>query len=221
MFLNHRPTKILINGKSGTGKTTAAIRILQAFPALRKLVFDTEGEMSQRLNVVPCMSLEELAKREQNEKLVVYDPCDEFAGDLPNAFDAFNEYLFLSRKANPTKTLGYADELQKLIYAQFNDQNFFANLESGRRLGIDFIFVAQQVNILHNRVRNQLTETISFQQTDKTALKWLQESGFDPEELKTLQLGEWVSINHGSSAVMRNFSRLSQEKKLAPLSQEE
>jgi hypothetical protein len=67
-------------------------------------------------------------------------------------------------------------------------------LERGRRRGIDTLLVTQQPNVVHNRVRNQITEVVAFSQADENAVKFLEDLGFDGQEIRSLGAGEWRSL---------------------------
>jgi hypothetical protein len=55
--------------------------------------------------------------------------------------------------------------------------------------------ISQQPNLIHNRIRNQLTEMVTFQQMDPTAVDWLETVGFDPEAVRALRPGQFLARN--------------------------
>ena len=61
--------------------------------------------------------------------------------------------------------------------------------------------ISQQPNLIHNRIRNQLTEAVSFRQLDQSAMEWLEGVGFDPEALRGLPDGAYLARNLKSGAV--------------------
>jgi hypothetical protein len=73
-------------------------------------------------------------------------------------------------------------------------------LETGRRYGLDAAMISQQPNLIHNRARNQLTEVVTFAQTDANALQYLEQAGFDAETVRKLPLGAWLARNLNSGA---------------------
>jgi hypothetical protein len=73
-------------------------------------------------------------------------------------------------------------------------------LETGRRYGLDAAMISQQPNLIHNRIRNQLTEVVTFQQMDPTAVDWLETVGFDPEAVRALRPGQFLVRNLNSGA---------------------
>lgn len=68
-------------------------------------------------------------------------------------------------------------------------------LETDRRYGIDAVMVSQQCHCLHNRIRNQLTEVVTFQHVEDRALKFLLEVGFDEAAVRGLTPGQFIARN--------------------------
>lgn len=194
MNLLHKPSKILITGASGTGKTTLFCELLSASKADFKFVFDHEGELSLRLNRSPCLTIDQISKAARTG-WVIFDPSELFPGCLLQAWDFFCELVFrLSRKLRGTKLLA-VDELQKLVsnHAGGIKPSFAKVLETGRRYSLDVLAVAQQPNLLHNRIRAQLTQIICFNLPDATASAWVTDAGLpDPRNLKA---GEYYAKN--------------------------
>jgi len=69
--------------------------------------------------------------------------------------------------------------------------------------GLDFAGIAQQPNLIHNRVRNQATEVVAFQQMDPRAVDWCAAVGFDPEAIRALRPGEYLARNLKSGGTAR------------------
>jgi hypothetical protein len=74
-------------------------------------------------------------------------------------------------------------------------------LQKGRRRGLDGVFIALQPNRLHNDVRAQLTEVVSFQITDKRAAEWLTDFGFTWEDVSTLPPFQFIARNNRGGEV--------------------
>lgn len=190
MLINHKPTKVLITGSSGTGKSTYFTRLVLNSTQDKIFVFDHEGEFSFRTGKEPCRRSEELGER-LKEKYIVYDPSDEFPGDTANAFNFFCDYVFTVSEHLPGTKLFASDEMQKILGTDSLPYEFCCIVETGRRRGIDTVFIYQQCNLMHNRLRNQLTEIVTFRHIDKRALIFLEELCFDPEEIRRLARGEF------------------------------
>ena len=73
-------------------------------------------------------------------------------------------------------------------------------VQSGRRYGLDGVFIAQQPNELHNTVRCQLSEVVCFQLTDAVALEFPKRFGFDPEAIRALGPHRFLARNNRGGA---------------------
>jgi hypothetical protein len=192
--IDHRPTKILITGKSGSGKSTYYTRFLDNCDYDKIFIYDHEGEYSVRSGVKPCTNMDELLK-ELDKRIIVYDPTIDFQGNSPEGFNFFCEWVFEISRELPGKKLFATDELQKILGTSTLPWEFCCIIETGRRAGIDTVFVCQQPNLFHNRLRNQLTELVTFRQIDKRALAFLEELGFDPHEVLKLDVGQFQLLD--------------------------
>jgi hypothetical protein len=196
MNLHHKSNKILITGQSGSGKSTYfAFYALNAWKEIydQILVFDHQGELAYRLGVPAVTDPEQLDEVLAEKNLVIFDPSDEFPGDTLGAWAFFCEWGFSVAQREPalSKCL-CADELQIYVNTHNLDHSFSCVIETGRKYGLAFCGVAQQANLLHNRLRNQLTEIVSFRHSDALILDALEEHGFDPEELRRMVDGEYI-----------------------------
>jgi hypothetical protein len=68
-------------------------------------------------------------------------------------------------------------------------------LEFGRRDGLDVVIASQAPNLLHNRIRNQLTECAAFRLIDQRAAQWLEPLGYDLDNLAHLRPGQYLYRN--------------------------
>jgi hypothetical protein len=202
VLLQHKPTKVLVTGVSGSGKSTYFIQYVQNARSLFRtiFVFDHEGEFAYRLNAQSAFTPDQMI-RQFDTGLVIYDPSEMFEGDIPAAFAFFAEWSFAVTKASVLATGEYAkrlfacDELQTMVGTDSIPREFALVLETGRRWGLDAIVIAQQLNLCHNRIRNQITEMVAFQTTEPLVLGALQERGFNPEAVASLQPFEFILRN--------------------------
>lgn len=191
MDLRHRPSKILITGKSGSGKSTYFTRYVANAPHRFKFIFDHEGELAYRLKLSPAISDGDLLD-DLPGGWVLFDPVELFPGDTPGGFNFFCEWVFNVATALPGEKLFCCDELQKLIGTNTCPWEFALLYETGRRYGVDVVIISQQPNLIHNRVRNPLTEVVTFAQMDPNAMEFLEAYQFNPDEVRALQPGEFL-----------------------------
>lgn len=224
MLLNHSPTKILITGKSSSGKSTYWNRyILNSFKVKYQqiYVFDHEGEFAYRNSVKPCYNSADLETAYESG-LIVYDPVEQWPGQVPEAFDWFCSFVFELRRwiiknaseNQPSDIALFAcDELQKITDVYSLPLPFTTLLETGRRYGIDTLFIGQQINLIHNRIRNQTTECVTFAHIDPLILDAMQAWGFNPDDILSLDYpGEYLIRSFINDATARGH--LFKEKKL-------
>lgn len=189
----HTGTKLLVCGNSGTGKTTFSLRYLVGTDAARVFVFDHEGEIWQRLGVRPALTFEELKTSLLEDRIVIFDPAVEFPGDKPGAFAYFCELCFQLSQTFAGRKLLVTDEIQKFTDTDNVDASFATVLETGRRAELDLLAITRAPNLLHNRVRNELTEVVSFRLIDPRAGEFLRVVGLDLEQVRQLPRGHYLA----------------------------
>jgi ABC-type polar amino acid transport system ATPase subunit len=132
--------KILITGRSGSGKSTYFTRLVLQSRYHYRFVFDHEAEFQQRTKYPAATSAAELSEQLAGRRLVIFDPAELFPGRTPEAFQ-----------------------------------------------------ISQAPNLIHNRVRNSLTECVTFVHNDENAIVFLEDVGFDPERIRNLSPGEFIA----------------------------
>ncbi len=202
MQLSHESTKVLITGASGCGKSTFWTRLILGYPAQTKFVFDHEGELQQRLRVRAAETPAGLALAAASG-WCIFDPGRLWPGRGEEAFTFFADFAFQVSSRLPGTKLFACDELQMLIGTHTIPQELRCILQTGRRYGLDCVLVSQQPNELHNKVRAQLTEVVSFVQAEPRAIEWLAGYGFQEEGLRALRPGEFVGRRRGAAAETR------------------
>lgn len=204
MQVHHKPTKILIGGKSGSGKTTYLIRYVQNSSFGRYWIFDHKHEFQNRLGLTTCYSLEEIGEKfaEGKEPRLSYHHSQEFPGDVESAFQAFCELAYELCKSLESEKDGSAgnslfvcDEINRFTSATDLGFGFKQLIEDGRLQGLDLVATSHAANQISNRLRLQLTEIVALETHDVRPLMFLKESGFDPDEVANLVTGEFICKN--------------------------
>jgi len=84
-------------------------------------------------------------------------------------------------------------------------------VETGRKYELDFLAISQQMNLIHNRLRNQLTEIVTFRQEDKLIIDALEERGFEESALRALKKGEFLVRNFQNGSYLKASIDLRQQ----------
>ena len=182
----HESQKVLVTGASGSGKTTyflSRIRDWRAFDGakLKQLyVFDHEGEFSRKTGIRPAQT-----PRDFGGRVIAFDPSLMFRGRFAEAFAFFCDFAFEHSTRFDGAKLFCCDELQKFIGTSASEipQELKNILETGRRYELDFMAISQAPNLIHNRVKNQLSEIVAFQLIEENAAKFVESFGFSTQML--------------------------------------
>lgn len=194
---DHPSWKVLVTGTSGTGKTTLAQKLLKKERAFVKFIYDHQGEFAKRFGAERIDNIDDLIEKTARGGYVCYDPIEDFTGKAAQGFQFFCDYVFnVSTALNGRKIL-FCDELQKLTDTNCEPEEFLTVCETGRRFQLDILCISQAPNRLHNAIRNQLTMVYTFRQSDKNAINYLADNGFDPEKIRNLsaEKHEWICRN--------------------------
>jgi hypothetical protein len=191
---NHRPAKTLIVGASGYGKSQFQIRAALASLARIKLVFDHKAEFQTLAGAVACHSPGEI-EAALDTGWCVFDPHRMFPGKLPEAFRFFCDYAWTESERRGYTKLLVADELNILTESS-NPPELCRVMEDGRSVALDVLFTSHGANTLHNRIRGQFTEVVTFFQRSKPAIETMEgEYDFDGELIRKLDRGEYIAQN--------------------------
>jgi hypothetical protein len=205
MQLAHRPLKLFVTGLSGSGKTVFWSRYVVGAKASAKFVFDHDGQFSYRLRITPARTLQEL-EAAAARGWCVFEPSELYPGQTCEAFAMFCDFAFSCAKELPGRKLFACDELQTLVGTNSTTTEFQSVVETGRVYGLDLAAISIAPNLIHNRIRGQATEVVSFRTMESNALAWLEERGFDPEAVKNLPKGSYLCrTNDGGESAGRVF----------------
>lgn len=186
----------MIVGASGTGKTTFLCRYFFGSQFDRAWIFDGQGELAGRLGVAPITSAEKIpAALESGQRVLLYDPAEEYPGDTAAGFDFFCGLAFRCSQAETGRKIFFTDELQQATDTGTITPPLACVLETGRRYGLDFAGITQAANLVHNRLRNQVTELVAFRSIDERALAFCETCGLDGAALRETPPGAYLGRN--------------------------
>jgi hypothetical protein len=185
----------LIAGRSGSGKSTFAIRYLLNAPGMAcRFVFDPRGEFSQRLRVRPATTARELEDALAGQ-WVIFDPTRCFHSDVPKAFRFFCQWAFAVSGRGRGQKVMLVDEVWKYCSPQSIPLELAVCVQEGRKVGLDLMFCTQRPNQLNESITNETTEAVCFALGGFNALKTME--GLDvPLEISShLPNGQFFAVN--------------------------
>jgi hypothetical protein len=201
MNLAWSPTKVLVTGCSGTGKTLFWSRYLQGAPARWRFIFDHDGQLSHRFGVAAINSRQGL-ERSAESGWCIFDPVQMFPGDAAAGFEWFCTFAMNASKRLAGRKVFACDEVQSFVGSRSWPKPFAAILQTGRVYEIDAAFIAVSPNVVHAEVRNQATEVVAFQTTSEPAVRFLEsEWGFLASELRSLPRFHFIARRKGGGEV--------------------
>lgn len=181
------------------GKTTYMMRFIEHAPYDHLFVFDHKLEFLQRLNFQPCYNLEECSEKlKKGEKVISYHHSVEDAGESEECFQEFCSWTYEMCKilhAEKGQSLFVGDEVNRFTGTSGLGDGFGVLIEDGRLHGLDFIGTSHASNQISNRLRLQLSEIVTFRLRDERPLKFLEEAGFDVDEIPHLDKGEFIQYD--------------------------
>jgi len=195
MQLAHRRFHLGIFGGSGCGKTTYALKFIAHAQARTVFLFDAEGEFSESLQLPPARTVYELDQAIASG-WVCFDPHIMFPGELEGALEYFAKLTLRAAAVLPGRKFFCVDELSRYVTGSVIPRPLKTLVQTGRRYGVDGVFMAQQPNELHNTIRCQLSEVVCFQLTDDTALEFPKKFGFDIEAVRVLPPFQFICRNN-------------------------
>lgn len=209
MQVHHDPTKILVLGRSGMGKTTYVIKYVKHRPQTTAIIFDHKLEFYGREKIEPIYNRKQMTEAIiRKQPIVSFSHLEEFPGDAQGAFEWICEWSYEVARATQSNYLFVCDEVNRFTGNVGDDWEFNQLIEDGRLWGLDFIGTSHSGNQVHNRLRGQLTEIVAFNTDESLPLQFLAGNGFDPYEVQSLDKGEFLlkSRNLGKFVRGRIFS---------------
>ena len=206
MQWQHHSSKILITGKSSSGKTTYGLRYLTHARYDYKFIFDGENngqgsELAKRMGLRPCHSAQDLIEALPG-RWVLFDPICMFSNPVAGCL-FFADWVFQVCCRLPGEKLVVIDELWKYTNAAVVPAELELVVFTGRRAGLDCLFLSQRPNRIHNSIRDALSEIVCFRLQEENSLKFIKEQGLDHEAVRRLVPGEFIAWNLDTGAEER------------------
>jgi len=175
MNWHHKRSATLITGQSGSGKSTLFLARLTSYAAAWKLVFDAEGEAAHKLRVPAVKTVAGLVNAVAAQRLIVFDPSELFRRRLPEGFDFFCQWAWHVSEALPGVKLLACDEIKRFLPpGRPIGPGLRDVMDTGRRRGLDVLFATHTLGCVNWEVRGQLTDVVTFRQSDGLPLEWLE-----------------------------------------------
>ena len=185
----------LVAGKSGSGKTTFALRYLvNASDLACRFVWDADGQIAGRLSLPAAENPEELALAAA-DGWAIFDPNALFPGRHAEGFAWFAAWSYAAASRMPGRKLLLVDEVWRYCSPNAIPQSLAECIQTGRVRRLDCMFATQRPARLNGAVTNEVTEAVSFNLREPAGLDRLEELGADPGEVLALPPGSFVAVN--------------------------
>lgn len=216
MNLLRKARHLAVVGKSGTGKTTLALRYLLNSHHQRIVIADHEGEFAHRLRVPLNLDWGSFYSALETQRVICVDITELDPEGAEAAFDQLAESLLDLCKTvfepKGLETLLVMDEVQKYTSPHTMPLNFKNCMETGRKWNLDTLSISQRPNAINGAMKEQFTEMFFFRLKDENSHKFGAYFGLSPEEQDGLADGEYIYMNMQDGTTRKD--RLWEEKKL-------
>lgn len=184
----------LVVGRSGTGKTEAALRYLVNAPAVARFVFDPDGQRSERLNI-PAASGPDDLEADLSSGWVVFHPSVMFPGRHAEALRFFLAWIWSVSERGPGRKIVLIDEVWKYCTPTQIPHELAECVQDGRTRGIELILCTQTPNKVHASIMNEVTELIAFRLGDDTVAAALKQYGVQISDVLGMPRFHWLAWN--------------------------
>lgn len=204
LALDAKPCVTLVAGRSGSGKTTFALRYLLNTPKIAcRFIFDPRGEYAQRLKLPAARTPLEIETSIRRGWLI-FDGSALAEGDAPAAFSLFCDLAWHFGAAIPGRKLVLVDEVWRYCNPATIPHELALIVQDGRKSQLESLFLTQRPNRVNESILNEVTECVSFQLQGENGLAKLTDFyGFKGDELLGLAPGAYVAKNTQSGATLR------------------
>ena len=194
----------LVTGPSGSGKTTLAVSMLAELQPQRLVALDSKGDLYGKLRETFGATArlvwhpsELMASVNQGTRVTVLQLSEQWPSRLA-AFRWFFAALYRAAETLPGRTVAFCDELQD--FAPQGPQavvpkEFMECLEKARCRQLDLLCACQAANRVNTAIRSQLTELVTFRQSEAEALKFTRGFEIPDRDVKALGKHQWIMRN--------------------------
>lgn len=180
---------LVITGKRGYGKTTLAKSIIDKVKSLKDkaiIILDPNNEYTgdylfNDINMFRYAIHDEGIRRGKSYVMKFKD-VDDLHAVIFEVETAFDIYLVLEEANNVTSPNFITKSLKNIVML-------------GRHSNINYLAVCRRPAEISRNLTSQAHAIISFRHNERNDLKFLDDYGFDQEELKTLSVGDYKIIS--------------------------
>lgn len=192
----------LVAGRSGSGKTTFALRYLVNAPDLAcRFAWDADGQIAQRLGLPNATTAEE-CELAIGDGFVCFDPNVLFPGRHTEGFTWFAGWCYAKAAAIEGRKVFLVDEVWRYCDPTKIPQPLAECIQTGRVRQLDMMFATQRPNRLNEAITNEVTEAVCFRLQGDNALKRVQDLGADPAAVSSLVNGSFIAVNCDNGATI-------------------
>lgn len=191
----NRPSVTLIAGRSGSGKSTFALRyLLNAEGVSCRFIFDPAEEYAHRLDIQPQRTPLEMEVGIRRGWCLF--GTDLFPGEASAAFLSFCDVAWQFSAALPGRKLVLVDEVWKYCSPLAIPSELAMLVQEGRKIGLETVFLTQRPNRLNESILGEVTECVAFAMTgERGLLKVVQSCNVPEDEVAALAPGQYVSVS--------------------------
>lgn len=194
----------LAAGMSRTGKTTWCLRYLVSQAGSASIfIFDPGLDLSGHLRLVPQETPEEMEVASGDDGFVVYNHSTMFPGQRERGFEFFARWSYDQAVSMPGRKILFVDEVWKVCTPHAIPQALAEWVQDGAKHHCEVVLATQTPNKLNSSITGEVTELVSFRLQERNALETVQSLGADPDEVRSLPMGCFVSLNVLSGSVLR------------------
>jgi len=195
------PANTLIVGMTGSGKSTFAYRYLVNANAACRFIFDDLGRAATRLKIAPVF-FERQCEAALASRFVIFNPHRMFPGATKDAFRWFCQWVYAASRRGEGKKLLLVDEVWQWQSNMEMPRELALCVQTGREENLELVCATQLPQKVNASVTGQSTELVCFRLTEPLALKEVKDLGGDPEKVKNLPLGAFISYNRLTGATV-------------------